>query len=31
MLAARLFQEAMDAGYERAEVAALFKVLQQPS
>jgi 3-hydroxyisobutyrate dehydrogenase-like beta-hydroxyacid dehydrogenase len=31
MLAARLFQEAMDAGYAREEVSALFKVLQKPS
>ena len=31
MLAARLFQEAMDAGYGREEVSALFKVLQKPS
>jgi 3-hydroxyisobutyrate dehydrogenase-like beta-hydroxyacid dehydrogenase len=30
-LAARLFQEAMDAGYGREEVSALFKVLQKPS
>lgn len=28
MLAARLFQKAMDAGYAREEVSALFKVLQ---
>ena len=28
-LAARLFQEAMDAGYAREEVSALFKVLQK--
>jgi 3-hydroxyisobutyrate dehydrogenase-like beta-hydroxyacid dehydrogenase len=31
MLAARLFQEAMDAGYGREEVSALFKVLQKSS
>ena len=31
MLAARLFQKAMDAGYGREEVSALFKVLHQPS
>jgi 3-hydroxyisobutyrate dehydrogenase-like beta-hydroxyacid dehydrogenase len=31
MLAARLFREAMDAGYGRQEVSALFKVLQKPS
>jgi len=30
-LAARLFQEAMAAGYGREEVSALFKVLQEPS
>jgi 3-hydroxyisobutyrate dehydrogenase-like beta-hydroxyacid dehydrogenase len=30
-LAARLFQAAMDAGYGREEVSALFKVLQKPS
>ena len=30
-LAARLFQEAMDAGYGREEVSALFKVLQKSS
>ena len=30
-LAARLFQQAMDAGYGREEVSALFKVLQKPS
>ena len=30
-LAQRLFQEAMDAGYGREEVSALFKVLQKPS
>ena len=30
-LAARLFQKAMDAGYGREEVSALFKVLQKPS
>jgi 3-hydroxyisobutyrate dehydrogenase-like beta-hydroxyacid dehydrogenase len=29
-LAARLFQQAMDSGYGREEVSALFKVLQQP-
>lgn len=29
-LTARLFQEAMDAGYGREEVSALFKVLQKP-
>jgi 3-hydroxyisobutyrate dehydrogenase-like beta-hydroxyacid dehydrogenase len=29
MLAARLFQQAMDAGYGREEVSALFKVLQK--
>ena len=29
-LAARLFQQAMDAGYGREEVSALFKVLQKP-
>jgi len=29
MLAARLFQQAMDAGYARAEVSAVFKVLQK--
>ena len=31
MLAARLFRKAMDAGYGREEVSALFKVLQKPS
>jgi 3-hydroxyisobutyrate dehydrogenase-like beta-hydroxyacid dehydrogenase len=31
MLAARLFQQAMDAGYGREEVSALFKVLQKSS
>src|SRR5688572_6521829 len=31
MLAARLFQAAMDAGYGREEVSALFKVLQKSS
>ena len=31
LLAARLFQEAMEAGYGREEVSALFKVLQKPS
>ena len=31
MLAARLFQEAMDAGYGREEVSALFKVLKKPA
>jgi 3-hydroxyisobutyrate dehydrogenase-like beta-hydroxyacid dehydrogenase len=31
MLAARLFQEAMDAGYGCEEVSALFKVLQKSS
>ena len=31
MLAARLFQQAMDAGYGREEVSALFKVLQKPA
>jgi 3-hydroxyisobutyrate dehydrogenase-like beta-hydroxyacid dehydrogenase len=30
-LVARLFQQAMDAGYGREEVSALFKVLQKPS
>ncbi len=30
-LAARLFQKAMDAGYGREEVSALFKVLQKPA
>jgi 3-hydroxyisobutyrate dehydrogenase-like beta-hydroxyacid dehydrogenase len=30
-LAARLFQQAMDAGYGREEVSALFKVLQKPA
>jgi 3-hydroxyisobutyrate dehydrogenase-like beta-hydroxyacid dehydrogenase len=30
-VAARLFQKAMDAGYGREEVSALFKVLQKPS
>jgi 3-hydroxyisobutyrate dehydrogenase-like beta-hydroxyacid dehydrogenase len=30
-LAARLFQQAMDNGYGREEVSALFKVLQKPS
>ena len=30
-LAARLFQKAMDAGYARQEVSALFKVLQKPA
>jgi len=30
-LTARLFQQAMDAGYGREEVSALFKVLQKPS
>jgi 3-hydroxyisobutyrate dehydrogenase-like beta-hydroxyacid dehydrogenase len=30
-LAARLFQRAIDAGYAREEVSALFKVLQHPS
>jgi 3-hydroxyisobutyrate dehydrogenase-like beta-hydroxyacid dehydrogenase len=30
-LAARLFQQAMDDGYGREEVSALFKVLQKPS
>jgi 3-hydroxyisobutyrate dehydrogenase-like beta-hydroxyacid dehydrogenase len=30
-LAARLFQRAMEAGYGREEVSALFKVLQKPS
>ena len=30
-LAAHLFQQAMDAGYGREEVSALFKVLQKPS
>ena len=30
-LAARLFQQAMDAGYAREEVLALFKVLQKPA
>ena len=30
-LAARLFQQAMDAGYDRQEVSALFKVLQKSS
>lgn len=30
-LAARLFQEAMDAGYGREEVSALVKVLQKPA
>jgi hypothetical protein len=29
MVAARLFQQAMDAGYGREEVSALFKVLQK--
>jgi 3-hydroxyisobutyrate dehydrogenase-like beta-hydroxyacid dehydrogenase len=29
-LTARLFQEAMDAGYGREEVSALFKILQKP-
>jgi 3-hydroxyisobutyrate dehydrogenase-like beta-hydroxyacid dehydrogenase len=29
MLAARLFQKAMDSGYGREEVSALFKVLQK--
>jgi 3-hydroxyisobutyrate dehydrogenase-like beta-hydroxyacid dehydrogenase len=31
VLAARLFQQAMDAGYGREEVSALFKVLQKSS
>lgn len=31
MLVARLFQQAMDAGYGRQEVSALFKVLQKSS
>jgi 3-hydroxyisobutyrate dehydrogenase-like beta-hydroxyacid dehydrogenase len=31
MLAARLFQQAMAAGYGREEVSALFKVLQKSS
>ena len=31
MLAARLFQKAIDAGYGREEVSALFKVLQESS
>jgi 3-hydroxyisobutyrate dehydrogenase-like beta-hydroxyacid dehydrogenase len=31
MLAARLFQQAMDAGYGREEVSAVFKVLQKPA
>jgi 3-hydroxyisobutyrate dehydrogenase-like beta-hydroxyacid dehydrogenase len=30
-LVARLFQQAMDAGYGREEVSALFKVLQKPA
>jgi 3-hydroxyisobutyrate dehydrogenase-like beta-hydroxyacid dehydrogenase len=30
-LVSRLFQKAMDAGYEREEVSALFKVLQKPT
>ena len=31
MAAARLFQKAMDAGYGREEVSALYKVLQKPT